>query len=1113
MTEFLEIATRAYTEPLEPDQGKRSSPDEQAQRLAQLLKGRQADNHRPVLSFDTETRTDPSQRLMLGAYRFCRWQRNQLVCVAEGLIYPEDLPEDDAAQVRGYWQRHKLDTAADQSIFDAAPALALVTERQFVKLLYNVCVKPGPKRAAVLVGLNLNFDVSRLAVHWGEARTRYPGGFSLQLAEGYVNAEGKLRESKFHPRFCAKHLSSTKSLKGFLGEFAGHVIDVRTLMFALTNRGYSLERGCDAFGVKMSQASAQSGYDKRKVIYGVVSPEALHYCRDDVQATHLLYEKVMREYDRHPIPLQATQALSPASIGKGYLAGMGIRPRSELQPDFPREQLGVAMSAFYGGRTECRIRKVPVPVVYCDLMSAYTTGNSLMDLWRFVIAEGVELADVTAQARRLVDEIDLEACLNPETWPGMTMLVQIEPQGDVLPVRAHYKGRDGWNIGSNPLWFDGQLWYALPDVIASKLLTGRAPRIIRALALQAAGQQTGLKPIKLRGQVEVDPRENFFAKVIEQRHELPDKKGDTGEFLKTVANSASYGIYAEMICSELAGSKTDRVLTCGSEGIPFEEDQSKPERPGRYFFAPMAALITAGTRLLLAITERMVTDAGGTWAMMDTDSIAIVSTESGGLVECPGGPERDKSGREYVRALSWDQVDAIRTRCKALNPYGGKAQTKPILELEGENYTLDPTDPERERVTDERQQLHCYAISSKRYCLYNLGADGAPQLRGATEPDQPAEREGDRTAGTGGQALQRQPDVRKRSYHGLGYLLNPVDPESGGRDWILTGWDWIIRSALRLPAPEPEWFDQPALMRAAVTTPRLLANFARYNEARPQSEKIRPFNFVMVAQQQATSRDPTTNDVWPQAIEGEKCALIAPYESDPAKWTRITWTNHYEPGSEYHIATEPRLVQPDETVAVRTLRHVFDEYRSSPEPKSLGADGQPCGRDTIGLLGRRPVRAISNTLVGKEMKAHEEQLIRIRQTEDERINSYHQPGGDDFARVRQALHALAEPVEQTARDAQVSERVVKRARAGEPVSAESQRKLTRHAVRRARAALRVVGLVGLPRDEIGASLLATYLHHYGQRLCDCGCGRPVSGRAKHHDQSCRQAAYRERRAA
>jgi hypothetical protein len=40
------------------------------------------------------------------------------------------------------------------------------------------------------------------------------------------------------------------------------------------------------------------------------------------------------------------------------------------------------------------------------------------------------------------------------------------------------------------------------------------------------------------------------------------------------------------------------------------------ELPGPWYFPPVSALITAGGRLLLAMLERMLTDAGGTYLML-----------------------------------------------------------------------------------------------------------------------------------------------------------------------------------------------------------------------------------------------------------------------------------------------------------------------------------------------------------------------------------------------------------------------------------------------------------------------------------------------------------------
>src|SRR3989441_11383067 len=75
-------------------------------------------------------------------------------------------------------------------------------------------------------------------------------------------------------------------------------------------------------------------------------------------------------------------------------------------PDVPRKYLGYAETAFFGGRTSAHMRKVVVPVSYVDFVSMYPTVNSLMGLWRFVIAREIVVVDhcqaeVEASLRRL----------------------------------------------------------------------------------------------------------------------------------------------------------------------------------------------------------------------------------------------------------------------------------------------------------------------------------------------------------------------------------------------------------------------------------------------------------------------------------------------------------------------------------------------------------------------------------------------------------------------------------------------------------------------------------------------------------------------------------------
>ena len=158
------------------------------------------------------------------------------------------------------------------------------------------------------------------------------------------------------------------------------------------------------------------------------------YCREDVAATSRLYRATWAEYRRHPIDLQETRAFSPASLGKSYLDAMGIRPILERQPDFDPTVLGWAMSAFHGGRAECRIRKVSLPVVYVDFLSMYPTVNALMGNWDLVTAGRIAVDDATAKVRRLLGSPDLfEKAFGRGFWPGLRCLVEIEPDGIWCP--------------------------------------------------------------------------------------------------------------------------------------------------------------------------------------------------------------------------------------------------------------------------------------------------------------------------------------------------------------------------------------------------------------------------------------------------------------------------------------------------------------------------------------------------------------------------------------------------------------------------------------------------------------------------------------------------------
>lgn len=170
-----------------------------------------------------------------------------------------------------------------------------------------------------------------------------------------------------------------------------------------------------------------------------------------------------------------------------------------MQPDFPDDILGNIMSAYYGGRSEVHIRRNAVQVLYCDFLSMYPTVCTLMGLWRFVTAQGMDWHDSTPKTREFLDTVTIPDLQKQETWQSLCTLVQVMPDADIFPVRAKYGEDTQYTIGSNFLTSDTPQWFTLADCISAKLLTGRAPKILQAISFNPKAMQEGLKPVCVAG--------------------------------------------------------------------------------------------------------------------------------------------------------------------------------------------------------------------------------------------------------------------------------------------------------------------------------------------------------------------------------------------------------------------------------------------------------------------------------------------------------------------------------------------------------------------------------------------------------------------------------------
>ena len=287
------------------------------------------------------------------------------------------------------------------------------------------------------------------------------------------------------------------------------------------------------------------------------------------------------------------------------------------------------------------LRREVRQVLYCDFLSMYPTVCTLMGLWQFVIAKEIRWRNSTEEAMRFLDQATLADLRDPATWPRLTTLVQIAPKEDVVPVRAPYMGEQQATIGVNYLSSSEPLWFTMADSIASKILTGKVPRIVKAVGFAAGAQQEGLKPIRIAGNpdYEVNPATNdFYRRLIDLRSSIkakmktaaPEKREALDSLqlaLKILANATSYGIFVELIVDE---ANPKQSLTCfggGDDGFRLGSASAakvgKVEKPGSFFHPLLATLITGAARLLLATVERLSLDAGLDWSLCDTDSMAL----------------------------------------------------------------------------------------------------------------------------------------------------------------------------------------------------------------------------------------------------------------------------------------------------------------------------------------------------------------------------------------------------------------------------------------------------------------------------------------------------------
>jgi hypothetical protein len=847
------------------------------------------------LIFDTETRTDAAQQLRFGCFQLRKFGELK----QQGIFYDsETLTTKELGLIKRYARREGLELLIATEF----------VEQVFLSYTYDL--------SALCIGFNLPFDLSRLAIRDSWARGRMRGGFSFVLSE-----------SKYRPRLQIKHLSTRSALIQFarpaeqpttrsmrrqglsVPPRRGYFLDVKTLASAILSGSWSL----DSLAKHLDTPNKKHTTEEHGQ---TLTNKYLKYAMQDVQVTWECFEKLEQRYQSFGLAKTLiTQIYSEASLGKAHLKEMGIKLWAESQPDFPPNILGAIMSSYYGGRSEVHVRRKKIRVLYCDFLSMYPTVCTLMGLWRFVIAHGITCEDATAPVREILRKVRIKDLQKQSFWKKLTVLVKVQPDNDILPVRAKYGSQNQYSIGLNYLKCEKPLWFTLADCIASTLLTGRPPRVIEALRFRPKRIQKNLKPIRIMGKpaYRIDPtKDDFYRRLIDLRSHVKanmegssnrtKKQLDTEQLaLKICANATSYGIFVELNPTEHRNSQ--KVMCHGAE--PFECSVKTIEERGKYFHPLLATLITGAARLMLAITENLAERKTINWALCDTDSMALAKPEEISEIEFLSRTEE---------IINW---------FTPLNPYEVKA---PLLKVENINYQSG----KKKLIVP----LYCWAISAKRYALFNLAKNGKPV-------------------------------IQKASAHGLGHLLPPYENKSpriiprpsaplaelGVSRWQYDFWYLILEAALNGRGIKTEFhklqsFNRPAVSRYSASTPRLLNWFMLNNVGKSYRDRVKPFNFLVASQAKLDMHH--TNGKLNQS------SPIAPYDRNNQKALRRCFDR---------ITGRQVLIR-----ELKTYCELLNQYHLHPEAKFQNGDYLDCG-----FTERRHVVAVGTEHIGKEANRLEEQ--------------------------------------------------------------------------------------------------------------------------------------------
>jgi hypothetical protein len=296
---------------------------------------------------------------------------------------------------------------------------------------------------------------------------------------------------------------------------------------------------------------------------------------------------------------------------------------------------------FHGGWTSADegLLATPFEAVTLDVSSCFPLVAHLIGWWPLMCAEELRRDVVTDELQRLceraIDEPDL--LLDPAVWRrfGLVLVEGVRPDGEWFPVEVEDQRRPDGRLEVLPLYSPNRPFcFSALDVLAASARSRRVPHFELATSYVPVGRQEGLRTtVPLLPGLSIDIDDDPVLALVRHRRALK-LRGHLVQAaqLRVAVNSLVFGNPARF---------DEQRRKVGGEWV-------RTEVPGPFNFFPLASSVAAGSHLILALFDRLMTDRGGIVAYRDTDSSIVPVCTGGGEVQLSDGTESPSVSREVV---------------------------------------------------------------------------------------------------------------------------------------------------------------------------------------------------------------------------------------------------------------------------------------------------------------------------------------------------------------------------------------------------------------------------------------------------------------------------------